>query len=218
MVRNANPRFSGDGGSVIIEFAIVVPILTVLALGIFEYGNAYQARMAVESGVQIAARTDANLAVDRYADRSALQAFSASMAKARNTTAKFMIIYKPAQGVGLAGPPSSSCLSDAQALALTNLSPAGRSTSGNNCNIYSRDQIANAGTTTTGFANAGACDSSTAWDKFWCPTSRVKLLTGPDYLGVYVEATYTTITKVPGVSNLTFHDYAVYRLEPDPTS
>jgi hypothetical protein len=203
---------------VVVEFAIVVPILTLLVLGIFEYGNAYAARMAVESAVQIAARADANLAVNRYADRSALQAFSAGMSKAKNTTASFMIIYKPAQAAGAAGPPSSSCLTAARALAATNLSPSGLAGGTNNCNIYSRDQIANAGSTATGFASSTACDPGTAWDKFWCPVNRVKLLSGPDYLGIYVEATYTTITKVPGVNTLTFSDYTVYRLEPDPTS
>lgn len=211
-------RCGGDGGSVVVEFAIVVPILTLLVLGIFEYGNAYAARMAVESAVQIAARADANLAVNRYADRSALQAYSAGLAKAKNTQAKFMIIYKPAQAAGAAGPPSSSCLTAARALAATNVAPAGLAGGGDNCNIYSRDQIATAGSTTTGFASASACDPGTAWDRFWCPVNRVKQLSGPDYLGIYVEATYTTITKVPGVSQLTFSDYTVYRLEPDPTS
>ncbi len=215
---SSGSRLDGDGGAVIVEFALVLPILTLFVLGIFEYGLAFGAKNVMSSAVQLAARTDANQANNRLADQSALLAYAATMSRAKRSEMQFAIIYQASSVAnGVALPPTANCLTRARAVPLNNLLkvPSG----GDPCNIFSRDMILAAGTTPTGFATASnVCDTATAWDQYWCPTARSNQLANPQYVGIYVEVKYTTMTKVPLVPNFTFKDYAVYRLEPLPTS
>ena len=46
-----------DRGSVAVEFALVLPILATLLIGVIEFGNAYGAQLAVTNAAREAART-----------------------------------------------------------------------------------------------------------------------------------------------------------------
>jgi hypothetical protein len=49
----------------------------------------------------------------------------------------------------------------------------------------------------------------------WCPTSRQsQQALGADYLGVWMQVTYTYVTKIFPGSGITIRDAAVMRLEP----
>jgi Flp pilus assembly protein TadG len=53
-------RHASDGkdrGSVAVEFALVLPILATLLIGVIEFGNAYGAQLAVTNAAREAART-----------------------------------------------------------------------------------------------------------------------------------------------------------------
>jgi hypothetical protein len=91
------------------------------------------------------------------------------------------------------GTPTATCL-------------AGTSVSGV-CNVF----------TTTNFSQASSsfgCGAS-APDRFWCPTTRVESqAAGPDYVGVYVKAHRTFITKMFGSTGPTMTSTSVLRIEP----
>ncbi|HEV7624773.1 MAG TPA: TadE family protein [Amnibacterium sp.] len=72
-----------DRGSVAVEFALVLPILATLLIGVIEFGNAYGAQLAVTNAAREAARTMA-------VQNSVSAAQSAALAAAQALTAPAM--------------------------------------------------------------------------------------------------------------------------------
>lgn len=194
----------GDRGAVIPEFALIAPVLIALMLGIFEFGYAYRQTIGLEAAVRASLRQAANLGDQRSADYFALQSFWASMAKTKNLTANRIVIYRTTDLAG--NPTNSSCLT-------TNPTGSGQGFSGH-CNIYGLPQLQTM--TASNFDNlTGSSCTGTAWDRFWCPTSRnADQGDPPDYLGVYVRVNYAPVTKLYWSSAVAFDDRAVMRIEP----
>lgn len=199
--RTVSPRCSDDGGSVLVEAAIVFPLLAVLMSGLMEFGIAWNNRNNIEAALRTAVRTAAQLGTDKDADKRTLLALDANLGKLKSSTVNKVIIYKSTTANGLV-PTNCSSLS-------TN-SSSGNGITGS-CNVYSQAQMDNAAFTTQ---FSGSC--STGWDHWWCPSSRKNKLTDPpDYLGLWISVKYTTLTKLfPGTNNLTITDWVVARLEP----
>jgi Flp pilus assembly protein TadG len=203
-------RFEGDDGSVFAEFALALPLLIFLMLGVFEFGMAWREKANLSAALRAAGRvgsssTDINN--NRPADLFAVQAFGTLMAKAKNVTVNRMVIYKATTA---GAPTDASCLT---------VLPTGSGTGVNGaCNIFSWSQIQNPGTNFT-----AACTGSTgaAWDKYWCPTDR-KIQQSPpdgppDYMGYYAHVTYDSYTgMLPDTVTLT--DRFVTRIDPKVTT
>ena len=68
---------TSDRGSVAVEFALVLPILATLLIGVIEFGNAYGAQLAVTNAAREAARTMAVQNSTTAAQSSALTAAQA---------------------------------------------------------------------------------------------------------------------------------------------
>jgi hypothetical protein len=56
-------RFRGDDGAVLVEFALTLPILVMLLLGMFTGGYAYNQKLAITNGVREGSRFGATLPV-----------------------------------------------------------------------------------------------------------------------------------------------------------
>lgn len=192
----------GDDGAVIPEFALMLPFLALVFLGIFEFGMAWRQHEDIDGATRGAARTASNRGENRDADFSALTTLVASLSNLQNTTVDKVVIYKTTNVNG--NPVNASCLTNSPSASGTGISGA--------CNIYGAAQLA---TLTNGTFDGSSCGSDD-WDRWWCPVNRESSQgagSGPDFLGIQVTLTYDSFTGlIPDV--VTFTDRAVYRLEP----
>ena len=200
-------RCRGDQGSALIETTLAVPIVVVIVTGIVDFGVLYQRATIAYGATQAAVRTAASSGAARAADYLALRSFTTAFTSATGVTLKKIVIFKP-QAEGSSSPISTTCF--------TSDTP---STSGK-CNVYSGAAAAAIGTSyTTHFGPDGSSCGSTAWDRNWCPLTRLDQPDTPtDWLGVYVELSYQSVTGFWLRSGFSFTDRAVMRIEPKPAA
>ena len=174
-------RLRGDGGSVMVELALVAPFLVLLVLGVFEFGNVYRDKTLLAGSLRSAGRTASQSGTISSADQLALTAFYASASKLKSATLQKVIIYKASSA---SGPPPAACLT----ASTSGTAPFGVS---GVCNVYKGSQVsaAAAGLSTFNFSNPPNCTDTTDWDHNWCWSTRVLTPAAADYLGVYAEYT-----------------------------
>ena len=194
-------RATGDGGAVLVELALVVPVFILVMLGIMEYGTTYRETLNLSGATRAAARQATSAGAVRNADYLALQAFVATMGQANNVTIEKVVIYQTTNSAG--DPLDPSCFTQANPAATYH------------CNVYTGAQIDSLGCDSlTHFGpTIDACGAS-AWDASWCPLSR-KDRQGdpPDKIGVYAVVRYTSVTSLlPVIDSLA--DKAVMQIEP----
>jgi len=198
----------GDEGALVAEFALVLPFLALIVLGIFEFGMSWRESANLAGALRGTARQITNLGDVRSADYFGLQSYQAAMAQARNVQTNRVVVYRATGPDG--APAAASCLTTAPPLTGT----AGYGSTGN-CNIYTRAQIANLGASyLTNFGTTDTACAATAWDRFWCPVSRnADQGDPPDWVGVYANVTYDSYTGlIP--NTITITDRVVMRNEP----
>jgi Flp pilus assembly protein TadG len=83
---------SKDRGSVAVEFALVLPILITLLLGVLEFGNAYGAQLAITNAAREAART---MAVQNSVTAAQTAALTATAALTRPAVATGDVTVSP---------------------------------------------------------------------------------------------------------------------------
>lgn len=207
LARRRARRRTDDRGAVLVEFALVAPILVLLLLGIFEFGLAWRAQINLETAAGLAARQSSNLGETRQADYEALQSLVGSIESAGSVDITKVVVFR---ATGASGQPSNpNCLT-------ANPTPSGTGYVGH-CNIYHPNQLAALGAT-SGVHFGATCTggSGSAWDRWWCPTARKSQQSDPpDYVGVQVVAELPAFTGLFG-DGFTLTDTAIYRLEPDP--
>jgi Flp pilus assembly protein TadG len=189
-------RSPRDQGVALVELALVVPFLAMLALGIMEYGNAWRQVAGLERATQQSARTVSSLATDRYADYEALRAADTLVRGLSGLEIENVVIY----------------LADE-----TGVMPDGCGTASieNLCNFYTATQVAT--TSPVGFGTPSAVNPSCtegSWDEAWCPTEREREGAAADHIGVRLTVTYSPITGLLPAEFMTITRYAVYRIEP----
>jgi hypothetical protein len=124
MDRNARPaRLADDGGAVIIEMALLLPLLVILVSGIIDFGGAYRQRTVVQAAARNAARAGATASGLKtvmngspvgtrpgayYADQVALASLVAGLSGSSNITVDKIIIYRANPQAD--GKPSSGCI------------------------------------------------------------------------------------------------------------
>ena len=197
-VRTHTPRRArGEDGAALVELAICTILLIVIAFGIVEFGNAWNRKLEVETSSRAGARVGSSLGNDRTADKGLLQATVSVLNDIGLANVNYVVVYKSTTADGKR---QGTCGSSPP-VAATGL-----------CNVYTGAQLQNLNSldfTTTCTGNTG-----TAVDKYWCPTGRQSVQSlGSDYLGVYVQANYVTVT---GLFKSPFYlaSRAVMRLEP----
>lgn len=194
-----------DSGAAIVEFALVLPLLVLLMLGLIEFGLAWRTKVNVESAVGLAARQNSNLGDTRQADYESLQSLIGSFGSIEGLDIDKVVIYR---ATGADGEPA-----DSRCFTYTPQS-FGRGISGA-CNIYGPDQVAALGATWTDHFGPTTTSCSSAWDRWWCPRNRdADQGDPPDYLGVRFEGTVPTVTSLFG-STIDMNANVVYRLEPN---
>jgi hypothetical protein len=189
-------RFSdrrSDRGATVVEFAIVLPLLLLLAFGTAEMGLAWVSNNRVEGSVSTAARIASSSGSLAEADRSVLQSLRASLPQEQLDGLDRVIIFKPTSASG--GVPSG-CIKAVGSTSQTGVS--------GQCNTYS-------GSTVRGTIPA---DLGTV-DDFWNPTVRNdRLADPPDYIGVWVRTSYASKTGT-FFDDMTITKVSIYRIQPD---
>lgn len=197
---------SDDGGAVLVEFALALPILAVLAMGLMEYGMMFYSGNQAARAVQNADRIASRLGDGRTADFETLRSLDSSLNGLRRATIDGIIVYKASAADGTV---PTNC---------TNLLPAtgtGKKGVSGVCNVYSTAQMQQS-SPIVGFTGSGTC-VSTDWDANYCPADRnphTLASTAFDYVGVFVRLKYQPFTGIFPSSTRTMDRAAVYRVEP----
>ena len=182
-----------ERGATLLEFALVVPVLFLLAFGTAEMGLAWVTNNRVEGSTSTAARIAASSGSLAESDRSVLQSLKSSLPQEQLNRLDRVIIFKPTNANG--GVPAGC------------IKPVGSTNQvgvNGSCNTY-------AGATLQGTipTDLGAADDS------WLPTSRKdRLADPPDYIGVWVRTTHDAKTGT-FFDDLTITKTSIYRIQPD---
>lgn len=179
-----------------VEFAVVVPLLTALLFGGIEFGHAWDQKLKVETAARAGARVGSSLGSARLADYNLLQSVKSALNDIGLENVDYVSVYK---STTVDGDVPASCSGEAP------LSVVG------SCNVYTQSQLENL--SQADFGGTTSC-AVNALDAAWCPTTRQDVQhLGADYLGVWIKADAQTITNLFG-SPLDIATSAVSRIEP----
>lgn len=200
-------RGGSDRAAVLVELALVAPLLISLVFGIFEFGIAWRADMTIGNAVRAGARVGSNAATDPLADHSSLVALGSALSDDMLDNINYVVVYRSTTSGGAV---PSQCIT---ASAITN---GGFSSGGVQCNTYDQADlqavVANPATSESSFGQGTVCTGGK--DVRWCPMGRENdQLTGADYLGVAVSIDHDLVTGLFG-SEMTITDHGIMRLEP----
>ena len=192
-------RARGDRGALLVELALVLPLLTLLVFGTVELGLAWVADNRVEGAVGQAARVGAASGSREEADRDILVALRSALPKAQLDALDRVVVYRASD---LDGDLPAGCIKPEGST--SDLGASGcNSYSGATVRLVSVDSMVGFG------GGLGAKDSS------WAPATRKDaLLDPPDYLGVWVRTRHAPITSF-GFAEVTVVAQHVYRIQPD---
>ena len=190
-------------GAVLVEAAIIFPILVLLTFGAVEFGLVFHDELilttAARSGARIgtADKNTAGTLVNTDDDYQILQAVSSALGGLGNKVVS-ITIYDA--GSATSGPPAG-CYG---------VGATGSSTPGQECNVYPESDLTQPSTYWTA---TGPPES-----QFWPVSARSLSLnttagTEPAYLGVAVTTTHGYVTGLFGPSR-TLTEYSVFRFEP----
>ena len=193
-MRLERARRRGDRGASLVELALVMPLVALLAFGTIEFGLTWRDSMTISNSLRSGVRVGSNAGDDRLADYNVLKQVEAAINEIDNTRIERVVIYKSTTPDGEA---PAACVN-------------GTSQSGV-CNVYTPAQMAS--------LSQSDFDSPTCSgdpDSHWCPVTREdRQVVGADYLGVWVQVHRDWITGLfPPSSGITMTDKAVMRLEP----
>jgi len=186
-----------EKGAVIVELAMVVPILLTLVLGMYEIGMAWNASQTVVQASRGGARTVSQLGTFGAADQ---QAVLATLATFQNDVGDVqrIVIFDASNGADL---------------------PSGCDVAGNptgDCNIYRAADFAAADDPTHFDTNGDSpgCGGAGA-SRFWCPDGdRSDSQTSATEIGVFVEFESERASGLFGSTPFTITRTTVMRVEP----
>jgi Flp pilus assembly protein TadG len=179
-----------ERGAVLVEAAVIFPVLIFIVLGICEYGLAYRNSLTVSSATRAGARTASALARNGTFDTDTVDAVSAALTALPKGRWQEIWVY------------------DAQTPAAINpgMPDSGNFTTCTKCVRFRWDPAANSG-------NGDWVADGGTWD----PLSQNACAGTADYVGVYVKAEHKYVTKLFG-SSRTLEDHTVMRFEPLPSA
>ena len=189
-------RANSERGASLIEAALVVPLLILLAFGAAEFGFVFLDFLNVSSAAREGARVGSAVGDAADADTLILGAIAEATADLDNSTIEAIWIFK-AQATG---DPVDNCVVDNTLNYFTCVGPT------SSTNIYDASGVLLAGSgswTSTGRKVTVGLD---------CPATPSEC---PDRLGVRVVFTHQYITGFLGFPTGPFAEDAVFQLEPD---
>lgn len=210
------PRLADDEGAILVEMALILPVLILLLMGVFELGIMWRDQLTITAALRGAARVDAQLGAtstcavapcpNKFADKNALTSLNASISKYNNAALQKVVVWNATSSSNKVTP--NSC----KTTVTNNASGAGVA---GLCNVYSATQVATAQSSTQFQDTVNNCGAG--WDHWWCPTTRNNsLASGLDWLGMYTNVQYNTVTNaLPAtMSVMTLQDSVTMRIEP----
>lgn len=176
-------------GAALVEMALVLPVLFLLAFGLVETGMGWRNAITVTSAARQGARVSSHLGVNPKSDQEGLLAVQAVLG-GDISQVEYVIFYE-ANGSGVLPP---ACL--------------GSSVAGT-CNRYTQAMLADAATDGNWQHGGGS------WDSAWPPASREDDIQTADHLGVYISFQHEYFTGVfPGTAPLIKRE-TIMRIEPE---
>ncbi len=177
-------------GAVIVEVALVIPLLIMLTMGMAEVGFIVRDTQTVVAASQAGTRSVATAGDTRLADSSALSSMAAALNDFDPNDVERIIIFKPEAD----GSMPILC----QTAAVNGL-----------CNYYDGSDLSLTAADFTGSSNC----NPTAPDAPWCPIDReTSQGVGPDWIGIRVEVKHESFA--PFMGDRTISDTTIMRLEP----
>ncbi len=175
-------------GAVMVELGIVLPLLLMLAFGIADIGLAWRDKVTVETAVRAGSRTGANLGNNPLTDYNMLQTTLSGLSGIPQANVDEIVVFN----ADSSGTVPATC-------------KAGSSVAGL-CNVYLPSAF---NLSSSSFGCHGGPDTS------WCPTNRsVSQSAGTDYVGVYLKAHRSSLTKLIASGQVTMSATAVFRIDP----
>jgi Flp pilus assembly protein TadG len=201
-------RADQEEGALLIEFALVVPVLLLLISAIVDLGLGWRRSNEVAATLRSTARVEARLGAVGTVDYEALTTLGSSANEFGHANIQRIIVYQSKTSDGAV---------PAECTALTaSASGTGVNTSTVKCNVYSRSQLDSLSAASFTAAAATSC-TSTSWDRWYCPVireSKQNAVAGADYVGVWMEVDYRFVVGALTGTGITIKDKAVVRLEP----
>lgn len=191
------PENEGERGAVIVELAMVLPLLMILVLGMFEIGTAWNDSQTVIQGSRSGARTVSQLGTYGASDQQAVLAVVSTFGSEVDAIER--IIVFDASG----GP-------DLPAACDRPTSPAGQ-----DCNVYTALDFAAASDPLHFDSNGTNAGCGTGASSNWCPDGdrSDNQLTATE-VGVYVQFEAERATGLFGSSPFNLTRTTVMRIEP----
>lgn len=217
-------------GIALLEAAFATPIFMMLVLGVAEGGLFMKDYLAVANAARAGARSASAAGADAEADLYTLLDVVKEISGIPQSQIDYIVIYK-ATGFG-AGPtddsgPGTGCLSGVPVTGKCNVyRPADFAKARADADERAAQETAEeAGTPRTldesklwfGCRTTGP-NANKSLDRYWCPKDRKVARSdnnrqGPDYVGVWIKARHSWVTKMFG-SNKTITDQSVIQIEP----
>ncbi|KAA0236006.1 MAG: hypothetical protein JJLCMIEE_00659 [Acidimicrobiales bacterium] len=201
-------RLRSERGAVMVELAIVAPLIVMLAMGIFEFGVAYRSDLSVGNAGRSGARIGSNAATHNLADHAILSGLGSAMSDLDLDKVNMVVVYRADDADGEVPP---GCITSSA------LSAGG--SNADNCNTYDKNDLMNVVNDPVG-SQSSFDDPNCVGDKdaFWCSATERENSQGapggPDYLGVYISYDHDLVTGLFGAT-FTITDHTVMRLEPE---
>jgi len=178
-------RRERDRGAALIEAAIALPMIIVLAVGLAEVGFLVIDYVTVTNAARSGARTGAAAARDVNADTSILEVVEEDICNLRfsDFDSVTITIYEAEPDGSVPVPPGSLV------------------------NVYTNAGALNCGSPGHGFSCANGCP--------WVPTARDNSFPSIDQIGVQIQYGHNSITGLMPFLDLTLTESAVMQLEPN---
>jgi len=192
-----------ERGAVLVEAALLTPIVLALVFGTMEMGYAFYGKLTVNHMSVAGARAASGGANDVLSDYNMLNAVESASTGMTRSDISLVIVYR-------ATGPSDRVPSNCLTASVTNTSSV------RGCNRYTGASLT---LDSTQFGCVGPPGPTTKIDNSWCPTTRKTALLAdagngpPDYVGVYVQAVHHNLFGIFGPS-FTFSSDTVIKIEP----
>ena len=200
---HSHTRGLRERGAVLVEAAILTPVVLALVFGTMEMGYAFYGKLTVNHMSVAGARAASGGANDVLSDYNMLQAVKSAATGMSNNDISLIVVYR-ATGPGDRVP--DNCL----------IASVANTALVRGCNRYTSADLSLA---STQFGCIGPPGPTIKNDNNWCPTTRKTALLAdagngpPDYVGVYVKGVHHNLFGVFGPS-FTFTSDTVIKIEP----
>ena len=185
-----------ERGAVVVEFAILAPLLVLILFGAAELGFAWQTASKAETSVAGAARVAAQVRGDSMADFEILRSVAGGMSDKVDDLER-VVIYNSTSTDGRV---PAACLSGS---ALANGGVAGV------CSVYRGSFVSSV--SATDFSTApGGCRTA----NMWCPAQRVDPPDVSYFIGIHVVVDHAQVVGFLPGGDRDIGAFAVARMEP----